>query len=51
MPRLLSLPLALILALGAAGGARAQSASEQTVLPVWNNASGKVEAVLVLEPT
>ena len=51
MSRRLSLSLALVLALGVAGGARAQSAAEKTVLPVWNNASGKVEAVLVLEPT
>jgi hypothetical protein len=50
-PRL-SLMLALLLAFGAAGGARAQSAprGDKTVLPVWNSASGKVEAVLVLEP-
>lgn len=53
MRHLLPLSLALFLALGAAGGARAQSAPgvDQAVLPVWNNASGKVEAVLVLEPT
>jgi hypothetical protein len=53
MYRPLSLPLAILLAFGAAGGARAQSApaGDTTVLPVWNNASGKVEAVLVLEPT
>ncbi|MCF7222533.1 hypothetical protein L3V18_12165 [Lysobacter sp. TLK-CK17T] len=54
--RLLQLPLALLLVLGAATGARAQStaptaASDSTVLPVWNNASGKLEAVLLLEPT
>jgi hypothetical protein len=53
MSRLLSLSLALLLALGGMGSARAQSASgaDKAVLPVWNNASGKVEAVLVLEPT
>lgn len=53
MSRRLSLSLALLLAFGVAGGARAQSApaGDTTVLPVWNNASGKVEAVLVLEPT
>jgi hypothetical protein len=40
---------ALALALGA--GAHAQSRDEATVqLPVWNQASGKVEAVLLLEP-
>jgi len=53
MPHRLSLPLALLLlAVGVAGGARAQSApnGDKTVLPVWNSASGKVEAVLVLEP-
>ena len=49
----LSLSLALLLALGGIGSARAQSApgADKAVLPVWNNASGKVEAVLVLEPT
>ncbi|HSR65463.1 MAG TPA: hypothetical protein VLM17_07680 [Xanthomonadaceae bacterium] len=40
-----------MLALGVATGAAAQSAHrDQTVLPVWNNASGKIEALLVLEP-
>jgi hypothetical protein len=55
--RLLQIPLALVLALGVATGAAAQSrnkpatdGSTQTVLPVWNNASGKLEAMLVLEP-
>jgi hypothetical protein len=55
--RLLKLPLALLLALGCMAGANAQSlprtgtsGNEQTVLPVWNNASGKLEALLVLEP-
>jgi hypothetical protein len=51
LSRLLQLPLALLLALGVASGAAAQSTRhDQTVLPVWNNASGKVEALLVLEP-
>lgn len=56
--RLLRLPLALLLALGVAAGAHAQSSAspsrnnnDATVLPVWNNASGKLEAVLLLEPT
>lgn len=54
--RLLRLPLALLLALGVATGAPAQSGKapprgDSTVLPVWNNASGKLEAVLLLEPT
>lgn len=54
--RLLPLPLALLLAFGAATGAHAQStaptttAPDSTVLPIWNNASGKLEAVLLLEP-
>jgi hypothetical protein len=55
--RLLQLPLALLLAFGVATGAFAQGRGkqaanpDQTVLPVWNNASGKLEALLVLEPT
>ena len=55
--RLLQLPLALILAVGGVAAASAQTPQkhagrhEQTVLPVWNNASGKLEALLVLEPT
>ena len=52
--RLLQLPLALLLALGVATGAAAQSTArrgDQTVLPVWNDTSGKFEAYLVLEPT
>ena len=55
MNALLRLPLALLIALGTVTGAHAQSkprgASESTVLPVWNKGSGKVEAVLLLEPT
>lgn len=55
-PRLLRLPLVLLLALGVAAGAHAQSKPpsskrDSTILPVWNNSSGKVEAVLLLEPT
>ena len=52
LSRLLRLPVALLLALGVAAGASAQTAGKhsQTVLPVWNNASGKVEALLLLEP-
>ena len=52
--RLMQLPLVLMLALGGVMGAGAQSrdvARDQAVLPVWNNASGKLEALLVLEPT
>jgi hypothetical protein len=47
------LSLAVLLALGAATGALAQSTGksrDSAVLPVWNQASGKVEAVLLLEP-
>jgi hypothetical protein len=55
--RLLQLPLALLLAFGVVTGVSAQNRGQhatkpdQTVLPVWNNASGKLEALLVLEPT
>jgi len=45
-----ALSLALALALGASGVARAQG-QDQTLLPVYNNASGKVEAYLELQPT
>lgn len=50
--RLLRLPVTLLLALGVAAGAHAQSAkaSDATVLPVVNQSSGKLEAVLLLEP-
>lgn len=52
---LLRLPLALLLALGVAAGVHAQArggarADNTAVLPVWNNASGRLEAFLVLEP-
>jgi hypothetical protein len=52
MSRRIHIALALLLAFGAATGAHAQSLpnGDKTVLPVWNSASGKVEAVLVLEP-
>jgi len=56
--RFLQISLALVLALGVAPvvGAQARSKAaadrhQQTILPVWNNASGKLEAMLVLEPT
>ncbi len=51
MRSFLRLPLALLLALGATAGAYAQSKDTRTVLPVWNKGSGKVEALLYLEPT
>lgn len=46
------LSLVLLLAFGVATGAAAQSTNsgDTAFLPVWNNASGKVEAILVLEP-
>ncbi len=56
--RCLRLPFALLLALGVAMPAFAQSsgdkgsaASKATALPVWNNTDGKLEGVLLLEPT
>lgn len=56
--RRLLLPFVLILAaIGAAADASAQQAKtaaedhDASVLPVWNHASGKVEALLLLEPT
>lgn len=57
--RRFQLPLLLALALGVAAGAHAQakpqpqapSKRDPAMLPVWNNTSGKVEAVLLLEPT
>jgi len=53
MHRLLTVPFALVLALAAVGGARAQASQDgdTAVLPVWNKASGKLEGVLVLEPS
>lgn len=51
MPNFLRLPFALLIALGAAAGAHAQALDTRTVLPVWNKGSGKVEALLYLEPT
>lgn len=53
-PRLapLSLLLATALALGAGAPAHAQQLGkrDKAVLPVWNQSSGKVEALLLLEP-
>lgn len=42
--------MASLLALCVAASAGAQSRSDSAWLPVWNNASGKLEAYLVLEP-
>lgn len=41
----------LLLALGLAAGAHAQVKRDQTVLPIVDNSSGKVQAYLLLEPT
>lgn len=56
MHRRLPLLFAALLALGVCAGARAQAPAPQpvdetAVLPVWNNASGRLEAYLVLEPS
>lgn len=54
MRRRLPLLFALLCALGAAGAVHAQQpppGDDTAILPVWNNASGKLEAVLVLEPS
>ena len=53
MNAFLPLPLALMIALGAITGVHAQNKprTDSTVLPVWNRGSGKVEALLYLEPT
>lgn len=50
-PRLAPLSILLALALGAAADAHAQASRDKAVLPVWNQSSGKVEALLLLEPT
>ena len=53
-PRLAKLSLSLLLAFGVVAGAHAQAPAgkrDQAVLPVWNQSSGKVEALLLLEPT
>ncbi|MFZ5638514.1 MAG: hypothetical protein ACOY82_18200 [Pseudomonadota bacterium] len=49
---LLSLPLLLSFALGAAMpvAAQAQTGKDRVELPVWNKSSGEVEAIVVLEP-
>ncbi len=55
MRRRLPLLLAALLAIGGPAAVHAQtqapSFDETAVLPVWNNASGKLEAYLVLEPS
>lgn len=52
-PSALKLPFALMLAFGVITGVHAQSAAahETAVLPILNNDSGKLEGVLILEPT
>ena len=52
--RLAQLSLSLLLAFGVVAGAHAQAPAgkrDKTVLPVWNQSSGKIEALLLLEPT
>lgn len=51
-PHLRTLPLLLLLALGAATSAHAQSkgGGDRVELPVWNKSSGSIEAIVVLEP-
>ncbi len=52
--QLMRLTLALMLAFGGASVAHAQSGDlrdDSEMLPVWNNTSGKLEAILLLEPT
>ena len=50
--RLLTYPLALLLLSCMSAGVVAQNRpADSTWLPVWNNASGKLEGYLVLEPT
>lgn len=51
-PHLRTLPLLLLLALGAATSAHAQSkgSGDRVELPVWNKSSGSIEAIVVLEP-
>jgi hypothetical protein len=48
---LMPLSFAFLLAFGVASGASAQSRTNSAVLPVYNNASNKIEAYLLLEPT
>jgi hypothetical protein len=50
--RLLSLPVLILLALGAATTAHAQSKAgrDRVELPIWNKSSGQFEGMVVLEP-
>lgn len=48
---LAKLGLALLLAFGVAAGAQAQGKRDSAVLPIVDDASGKVHSYLVLEPT
>jgi hypothetical protein len=49
--RLAQLSVAALLAFGVAAGASAQSKANTALLPVYNNASNRIEAYLLLEPT
>lgn len=51
LPLLACLLTAMLAATGAHAQSKAGGNQGQTVLPVWNKGSGKVEAVLLLEPT
>ena len=54
MQKHLRLLLTFMLAFGVASGVHAQSTASRgdaEMLPVWNNTSGKLEAILLLEPT
>ena len=51
LPLLACLLTALCVAAGAHAQSRGSGSGQQTALPVWNKGSGKVEAVLLLEPT
>ena len=45
------LPLLAVLLTALCAASAVHAEDRQTVLPVWNKGSGKVEAILLLEPT
>lgn len=51
LPRRLLLGLTLALATVAGAHAQSRTTGDSTVLPVWNQTTGKVESFLLLEPT